>query len=138
MEKKSCPDVIDVDAQFDSLAHIYQAMEELHKETKMAWGKLAIPLEQVITTNNATTTDLKRWDMMISCREDGMDGRVCANWAKTDTTGRTGDCTFFKSRGHTASVSIYQRGDSYPCAAPLCCYSRTHSKWSTLLDCLQG
>ena len=80
MEKASpAKEVINVDAVSENMVMMFLAIEELHKETKMAWGKLAIPLEQVITTNNATTTDLKRWDVMISCHEDGMDGRVCAN-----------------------------------------------------------
>ena len=82
MEKKSCPDVIDVDAQFDSLAHIYQAMEELHKETKDGWTKLASPLEQVIQAHNTMEKGLYKQDQQITQREDIMDGRVAANCVK--------------------------------------------------------
>ena len=59
-------------------------IEELWKETKMAWGKLAVPLEQVITANNAMTAGLKKRDILISQCEDIMDGRVCANQVKIE------------------------------------------------------
>ena len=63
---------------------MFLAIEELCKETETAWGKLAVPLEQAITANNATTAGLKKWDMMISHCEDIMDRRVCANQVKIE------------------------------------------------------
>ena len=50
----SGPEVIDVDAQFDSIAQVYQAIKELCKETEDGWAKLANPLEQVIQVHNTT------------------------------------------------------------------------------------
>lgn len=53
MGKKSSPEVINVNVQFDNIVQVYQAIEELCKETEYGWAKLANPLEQVIQAHNA-------------------------------------------------------------------------------------
>ena len=63
---------------------VFSAIEELRKDTEEGWKKLAVPLEQVIEANNASTTGLKKRDVQLACREDIMDGRVCANRVKID------------------------------------------------------
>ena len=46
--------VIDVDAAVENTMVMFSAIEELRKDTEEGWKKLAEPLEQVITANNAT------------------------------------------------------------------------------------
>ena len=53
-------------------------------DTKEGWKKLAVPLDQVIEANNASNVGLKKRDVQLACREDIMDGRVCANRVKID------------------------------------------------------
>ena len=61
---------------------IFSAIEELRKDTEEGWKKLAVPLDQVIKANNTSNVGLKKWDVQLVCREDIMDGRVCANRVK--------------------------------------------------------
>ena len=63
---------------------VFSAIEELRKDTKEGWKKLAVPLDQVIEANNASNVGLKKRDVQLACREDIMDGRVCANRVKID------------------------------------------------------
>ena len=74
--------MIDVNAQFNNFAQVYQGMEELCKEMEDRWAKLASPLEQIIQVHNNTQKGLKERDRMISQQEDVMDRRVVANWVK--------------------------------------------------------
>ena len=77
-------EVIDVDALVENSMVVFSAIEELRKDTEVGWKKLAEPLEQVIDANNTTNVSLKKRDMQLACREDIMDGRVCANRVKID------------------------------------------------------
>ena len=77
-------EVIDVDAAVENTMVMFSAIEELRKDTEASWTKLAEPLEQVITTNNATNVGLKKRDVQLSRWEDIMDGRVCVNRFKID------------------------------------------------------
>ena len=52
-------EVIDVDAAVENAMVVFSAIEELRKDTKAGWKKLAIPLEQVIEANNASNVGLK-------------------------------------------------------------------------------
>ena len=63
---------------------VFSAIEELRKDTKEGWKKLAVPLDQVIKANNASNVGLKKRDVQLAPREDIMDGRVCANRVKID------------------------------------------------------
>ena len=63
---------------------VFSAIEELHKDTEEGWKKLVVPLDQVIEANNASNMGLKKRDVQLACREDIMDGRVCANRVKID------------------------------------------------------
>ncbi|HEX3640834.1 MAG TPA: hypothetical protein VHV10_06050 [Ktedonobacteraceae bacterium] len=76
--------MINVDAASEKAVMIYSAIESLQKDTKEAWGKLAVPLEQVISANNLTTKGLKERDMMLTHREDIMDGHMSLNRVKID------------------------------------------------------
>ena len=67
-------EVIDVDAVEENTMVIFSAIEELRKDTEVGWKKLADPLEQVITANNATAVGLKKRDIQLLCQEDIMDG----------------------------------------------------------------
>ena len=81
MEKHG-PEVINIDAQFDNIAQVYQAIKELRKDTEDGWAKLANPLEQVIQAHNTTEKGLYERDRQITQREDIMDGRVVSNRVK--------------------------------------------------------
>ena len=76
--------MIDVDASIENTMVVFSAIEELRKDTKEGWKKLAVPLDQVIEANNASNVGLKKRDVQLACREDIMDGRVCANRVKID------------------------------------------------------
>ena len=76
-------EVINVDATVENTM-VISAIEELRKDTKEGWKKLATPLEQAIEANNASTVGLKKRDVQLACREDIMDGRVLANRVKVD------------------------------------------------------
>ena len=82
MEIKNSQEVINVDAQFDNFAQVYQTIEDLGKETEEGWSKLANPLEQVIQAHNATERGLHKMDRQLTQCEDVMDGRVVANHMK--------------------------------------------------------
>ena len=41
-------------------------------------------MDQVIEANNTSNVSLKKRDVQLACREDIMDGRVCANRVKID------------------------------------------------------
>ena len=83
LEKAPKPqEVINVDAAVENTMVIFSAIEALRTDTEVGWKKLAEPLEQVITANNATNAGLKKRDVQLSHREDIMDGRVCANRVK--------------------------------------------------------
>ena len=84
LEKAKGPEVIDVDAAAENTMVIFLAIEELRKDTEEGWKKLAVPLDQVIEANSASNVGLKKRDMQLACREDIMDGRVCANRVKID------------------------------------------------------
>ena len=72
-------EVIDVDAASENAICIYLAIEELHRETKDSWKKLALPLDQVIKAKNTSNRHLKQRDVDLTAREDVMDGRVARN-----------------------------------------------------------
>ena len=84
LEKAAPREVIDVDAAAENAMVIFSAIEELRKDTKDGWKKLAVPLDQVIEANNASNVGLKKRDVQLARWEDIMDGRVCANWVKID------------------------------------------------------
>ena len=84
LERAAPREVIDVDATVENTMVVFSAIEELRKETKDGWKKLAVPLDQVIEANNASNLGLKKRDVQLACREDIMDGRVCANRVKID------------------------------------------------------
>ena len=63
---------------------VFSAIEALRMDTEAGWKKLADPLKQVITTNNATNVRLRKRDAQLSHWEDIMDGRVYANQVKID------------------------------------------------------
>ena len=80
LEKAPAKEVIDVDAASENTVHIYLAIiEELRRETKDSWKKLAVPLDQVIEANNASNCPLKQRDVNLTLREDTMDGRFACN-----------------------------------------------------------
>ena len=72
-------EVIDVDAASENAICIYLAIEELHRETKDSWKKLALPLDQVIKAKNTSNRHLKQRDIDLAAREDIMDGWVARN-----------------------------------------------------------
>ena len=84
LEKAKGPKVINVDAAAENAMVVFSAIEELRKDTEEGWKKLAVPLDQVIEANNASNVGLKKRDVQLACREDIMDGRVCANRVKID------------------------------------------------------
>ena len=84
LEKAKGPEVIDVDAAVENSMVMFEAIEELRKDTEEGWKKLAVPLDQVIEANNASNIGLKKRDVQLARREDIMDGQVCANHVKID------------------------------------------------------
>ena len=93
MEKGKGVEVIDVNAAVENTMVIFSAIEELRKDTEEGWKKLAVPLDQVIEANNTSNVGLKKRDMQLACREDIMDGRVCANRVKIDElSAKVGAC----------------------------------------------
>ena len=84
LERATPCEVIDIDAAAENTMVIFSALEELRKDTKDGWKKLAVPLDQVIEANNASNVGLKKRDVQLARREDIMDGRVCANRVKLD------------------------------------------------------
>ena len=84
LEKAAPREVIDVDAAAENTMVVFSAIEEPRKDTEEGWKKLVVPLDQVIEANNASNVGLKKRDMQLACREDIMDGRVCANRVKID------------------------------------------------------
>ena len=84
LERAAPREVIDVDAAAENTMVIFSAIEELRKDMEEGWKKLAVPLDQVIEANNASNVGLKKRDVQLVCREDIMDGRVCANRVKID------------------------------------------------------
>ena len=84
LEKVRGPKVIDVDAAAENAMVVFSAIEELRKDTKEGWKKLAVPLDQVIEANNTSNIGLKKRDVQLARREDIMDGWVCANQVKID------------------------------------------------------
>ena len=79
LERAAPREVIDVDAAAENTMVVFSAIEELRKDTKEGWKKLAVPLDQVIEANNASNVGLKKRDVQLARREDIIDGRVCAN-----------------------------------------------------------
>ena len=63
-------EMIDVDTATENTMVVFSTIEELHKDTKEGWKKLAVPLEQVIEANNATNVGLKKRDVQLSHREE--------------------------------------------------------------------
>ena len=84
LEKAGPREVIDVDAATANTMVIFDAIKSLRKDTEEGWNKLAVPLDRVIEANNASTVGIKKRDVQLACREDIMDGRVCANRVKID------------------------------------------------------
>ena len=84
LEKAAPREVIDVDAAAENTMVVFSAIEELRKDTEDGWKKFAVPLDQVIKANNASTKGLKKRDVQLARREDIMDGWVCANRVKID------------------------------------------------------
>ena len=84
LERAAPREVIDVDAAAENTMVVFSAIKELRKDTEEGWKKLAVPLDQVIDANNASNVGLKKRDVQLACREDIMDGRVCANQVKID------------------------------------------------------
>ena len=84
MEKGKGVEVIDVNAAVENTMVVFSAIEELRKDTEGGWKKLAVPLDQVIEANNTSNVGLKKRDVQLACREDIMDGQVCANRVKID------------------------------------------------------
>ena len=80
--EKAPKEVIDVDSAVENTMVVFSTIEALRTDTEAGWKKLAKPLEQVISANNATNVGLKKRDVQLSHREDIMDGRVCANQVK--------------------------------------------------------
>ena len=66
LERAAPREVIDVDAAAENTMVVFSAIKELRKDTKAGWKKLAIPLEQVIKANNASTVSLKKRDVQLS------------------------------------------------------------------------
>ena len=85
MEKAGPKEVIDVDAAAENTMVMFSALEELRKDTKKGWEKLAVPLEQVIQANNASTDSMRKRDIQLATREDIMDGRVFVTRVKVDS-----------------------------------------------------
>ena len=93
MEKGKGVEVIDVNAAVENTMVVFSAIKELQKDTEEGWKKLAVPLDQVIEANNTSNVGLKKRDMQLVCREDIMDGRVCANRVKIDKlSAKVGAC----------------------------------------------
>ena len=93
MEKAAPREVIDVDAATENTMVVFSAIEELRKDTKEGWKKLAVPLDQVIEANNTSNVGLKKRDVQLARREDIMDRQVCANRAKIDElSAKVGAC----------------------------------------------
>ena len=84
LDKAAPREVIDVNATAENTMVVFSAIEELRKDTEEGWKKLAVPLDQVIEANNASNIGLKKRDVQLACREDIIDGRVCANRVKID------------------------------------------------------
>ena len=84
LERATPREVIDIDTAAENTMVVFSAIEELRKDTEEGWKKLAVPLDQVIEANNASNIGLKKRDVQLACREDIMDGRVCANRVKID------------------------------------------------------
>ena len=89
---------------------VFSAIEELRKDTKTEWKKLADPLEQVIEANNTSNVGLKKWDCQLTHMEDVMDGRVSANRVKVD-----GLCTDLLSFLEMLAACLY-----LPCLPQTC------------------
>ena len=84
LERAALREVIDVDAAAENTMVVFEAIESLRKDTEDGWKKLAVPLDQVIEANNTSTAGMRKRDVQLACREDIMDGRVCANRVKID------------------------------------------------------
>ena len=69
LEKAAPREVIDVDAAAENAMVVFLAIEELRKDTEDRWKKLAVPLDQVIEANNASTAGLKKRDVQLARRE---------------------------------------------------------------------
>ena len=93
LERAAPWEVIDVDAAAENTMVIFLTIEELRKDVERGLTKVAAPLEQVIEANNLTTKGLRKRDVLLSRREDIMDGRVCANRVKIDElSAKVGAC----------------------------------------------
>ena len=71
LEKAAPCEVIDVDAAAENTMVVFSAIEELRKDTKEGWKKLAVPLDQVIEANNASNVGLKKQDVQLARRCQG-------------------------------------------------------------------
>ncbi|HEX3640563.1 MAG TPA: hypothetical protein VHV10_04680 [Ktedonobacteraceae bacterium] len=76
--------MINVNTASENAVMIYSTIKSLQKDTEEAWGKLVVPLEQVISANNLTTKGLKERDVMLTHWEDVMDGQVSSSRVKID------------------------------------------------------
>ena len=84
LEKVGPREVINVDAATENTMVVFSAIEELRKDTKEGWRKLAIPLDQVIEANNTSNIGFKKRDVQLALRKDIMDRRVSANRVKVN------------------------------------------------------
>ena len=84
LERAAPREVIDVDAATENTMVVFEAIESLRKDMEEGWNKLAVPLDQVIEANNASTVGMRKRDVQLARREDIMDGRVCDNRVKID------------------------------------------------------
>ena len=63
---------------------MFLALKELRKDTKEGWKKLVVPLEEIITVNNAMNVRLKKKDVQLTRREDIMNRWVTGSCVKID------------------------------------------------------
>ena len=66
LEKAEPKEVIDVNTTVENTMVVFSALEELRKDTKAGWKKLAVPLKQVIEANNTSNVGLKKRDVQLA------------------------------------------------------------------------
>ena len=59
--------MINVNALVKNTMVVFLAIEQLWKDTKEGWTKLAVPLDQVIEANNASNIGIKKRDVQLVC-----------------------------------------------------------------------
>lgn len=66
MEKAPAKEVMDMDMMLENAVVMFSVIKELRKDTKDSWKQLDMPLEEVISANNATNVGLKKRDIQLS------------------------------------------------------------------------